>query len=284
MERKYVKPITALKKDPGFKPFEGGVAKYSVAFDLEGKIINRVHTNIYCHAGLHDPRHQYTKDAIPNKAVPIAVFNSICRIGVDEKIALRYLEWLQNFSPWAEVWHTKSARVTLKQGIMVANTDVPANLLAGAMFASRSMWEYSKIAQTWDAFVTKGLHPDLAYYLSHIMRISGQNMVIARESGHVALDGINCLPEHIVNFITRNRNDTDSYRKLGTYSSVHATWKNNRKDVTIQFNPDNLLQEVGRKDGVKVNPFKIEAAKRVSVGEAVEYLVPKYRELFKKWI
>lgn len=285
MEKKYLKSITTLKKDPGFNPFKGGVAKYSVTFDHDGKIINRVNSNIYCHAGLNSPRGDYySKDKVPDQAIPIAVFNSICRIGVDNKIALRYLEWLQNYSPWSEVWHTKSARVTLKQGIMVANTDVPANLLAGAMFASRSLWEYPNIANTWNAFVNGGLHPDLSYYLSHVLTISGENMITYGHSGHVALDGLGCLPYHMVNFIMRNRKDMDSYRKISTYGNVHGTWKKANPDVKIEINHGALLKEVVASDKKKINPFKVEAVGVVKAAAAIEYLVPKYREIFKKWI
>ena len=292
MEKKYVKTVTALKKDPGFKPFRGGVAQYSVAFDDGEKIVNVVNTNVYCHAGLNNPgggKYGYEggeyKYVGGQKGVPVAVFNSICNIVVDDKIALRYLEWLQNFSPWAEIWMTKSARVTLKQGVMVANTDVPSNLLAGGMFASRSIWEYPNIALVWNAFVERGLHPQIAYYLAHIFDTSWGNISWHPKSGHVALDGNNCIPTHIVNFLTNNRDDQPSYRETKNYTNVHATWKKPNEDVKIVVDHSKLLTEVRNEDGKgKVNPFNKNIAKVVKLEAATEYLTPIYRELFKKWI
>lgn len=280
MEKKYVKEITALKRASKLKKNHGHVAFYSVIFQDGDKLVEKKNGNTACHAGL---------SFWDERRTPIAVFNALGSIAVDDKVALRFLEWLQNYSPYASIWHSKSAKTTLSRGIMVANTDVPSNLLAGGMFASRALWEYPSLSKVWNAFVEKGLHPDLSFYLSHFYKLSNDgSFSINTWEGHCALSGISGYSHHnyVVNFITNNRIDRPSYRETRQYSGVTATWSKNNPSVNgLNIDHKVLLAQVGEEDKKeKVNPFKKEVAKVKRLEPAIEYLVPKYRELFKKWI
>lgn len=286
MKKELIPKIAKFKKAPGFKPFEGGVAKYSVAFQTGKEVVNVVNGNTACHAGLRYPNQL----RLPN-AKPVAIFNSICSVNVDDKVALRFLEWFFNYSPYHEAWHTKSAKVALKSGIMVGNTDVPANLVCGAMFASRSIWEHkARVATIWNAFVERGLHPDIAFMLGHYYGVYGDDKIqINPIYWHVPIHG-DITPAHILNFMTGNRKDTKTYEEIQTYEygSIHATWKKaNAKAKGITLPHEQWLGEVGKEEKKTINVFKLKeqaAAKVVRLDAATEYLTPLYKEKFKKWI
>jgi hypothetical protein len=287
LKKELITQINKIKRAPGFKPFKGGVATYSVAFLTDKGVVNQPNGNSACHAGLQYPRRTVQ---VSKNDKPVAIFNSVCSIGVDEKVALRFLEWFFNYSPYHTAWHTKSAKTALKSGIMVGNTDVPANLVCGAMFASRSLWEHgARVAKVWDAFVTRGLHPDIAFMLGHYFSISGgDNINESPISWHVAVDGTSLDSSSILNFITGNRKDTKSYESIATYEygSIHETWgKQNPLVKGVNLYHQQWLREAKKENKKSSNPFNKSAEViKIPVDAATEYLTPIYTEKFKKWI
>lgn len=291
MEKKYVRKITALKKNSGLKKFHGYVAYYSVVFDDNGEIKNLVNSHTECHSGLEHPRSVYeaggVKVKLDPKAKPIAIMNALGKLQVDDEVARRFLEWFLNYSPYHTVWATKSPRTAMKDGILVGNTNVPGNLVGGAMFATRSLWEHNaRVAKIWDVFVKAGMHPDIAFLLGHTYVVNGGNISFSPINWHVPIDG-NIESNHVINFLTGNRNDIGNYDVVETYQRrVHWTWhkKNDlAKGITLKHGV--WLDEVGKeKKKEKVNPFAKEVAGAVRIEAAAEHLTPIYRELFKKWI
>lgn len=259
MEKKYVKEVSKLKKKPGIVPYHHSVARYSIVFDNDGKVVNVPNSNYACHAGLRSPRYTYPH-VIPATAKPIAIINALGDLRVKKETASRFLEWFLNYSPYQEAWHTKSPRTALKDGIIVGNTNVPNNLVGGAMFASRSLWEHdARVAKIWEAFVNYGLHPDIAFLLGHVFNISDENNIhLEYINWHVAIDGASVNPSHVVNFLTGNRRDNPSYEVTATYENIHSTWtKANKAAGGIEVTHSKFLAAVKAEEkDKKVNPFK----------------------------
>lgn len=287
MEKKYIKPINALKKKSGLKKFHNHVAYYSVVFDDGGEIRNVVNGHTECHSGLEHPRYIYNGEKLKPEAKAIAIMNALGELQVDDAVARRFLEWFLNYSPYHTVWATKSPRTAMKDGILVGNTNVPGNLVGGAMFATRSLWEHrARVAKIWDVFVKAGMHPDIAFLLGHTYVVNGGNISYSPINWHVPIDGY-IEPNHVINFLTGNRNDIGNYDVVETYQRrVHWTWhKENDLAKGIVLKHDVWLDEVGKeKKKEKVNPFAKEVAAAVRIEAAAEHLTPIYRELFKEWI
>lgn len=123
-----------------------------------------VSTNQACHAGLS----QFNTGSL-------AIVSALMKPGrdmLDEDEALLFLDWLLNRSPYSQVFITKSAHEALLHKAIVTRTDVPSNLMAAGLVASRRLWEYQEVARVFCDLVKAGVDEDLAFWLGHIARVS----------------------------------------------------------------------------------------------------------------
>jgi hypothetical protein len=108
------------------------------------------------------------------------------------KVVDDFLFWLTSRSPYTKAFVLKGGKKIRKLGYVVVRTDIPANFLAGALFAHRAITEHKgSIALCWWHLKEAGLHPDLAFCHAH--QISAPDHVHVQEAGsvgwHVAWNG-----------------------------------------------------------------------------------------------
>ena len=103
-----------------------------------------------------------------------------------------YLDWLLKRSPYASAFLYKSGRNALKNKCVVVRANVPSNVMAGGLVASRRLWEYSNIAVVWCDLVKEGVDESLAFYLAHLARScptrKGSISWDSVDTGHKSLD------------------------------------------------------------------------------------------------
>lgn len=148
-----------------------------------------------------------------------------------------FLKWLTKGSPYAKVFVQKGGAVIRKRGYLVARCNVPSNLLAGALFASRAITEhYGSIAWVWWKLVQRGVHPSLAFYNAHqILAKDHDNVFIQSWDWHVALDGAMATKANVLNFkngVMPNANT--NYDVDCSYYPVHALWGKDWGDRILQ--------------------------------------------------
>lgn len=114
------------------------------------------------------------------------------------------IDWMTWFigpeSPWRDV----AERLVIKDpewcwdyGLVLGPTKgLPGNLVYGFVIASRFMTEKRKYVENWKALREAGVHPSLAYWMSHVSCI-GQIFC----GGHKAVSVGNIDEEYVSNFI-----------------------------------------------------------------------------------
>jgi hypothetical protein len=143
-------------------------------------------TNTVCHAQLG-----YWGQASEFIASRIQWKNNEFR-PLPNKVVDDYLFWLTSRSPYTKAFVLKGGKKIRKLGYLVVRTDIPANLLAGALFAHRAITEHKgSIALCWWHLKEAGLHPDLAFCHAHqIGSYDHEHVQIAQRKGwHVAWNG-----------------------------------------------------------------------------------------------
>lgn len=249
--KKIAKMVEIAK--PDLTPSHLSVAKYGWVWPRKGW---KRSGNDACHAGLR----------YGNGKGSTHIVNGIMTPYVPDKISLRFLEWLLNYSPYKDVFITKSPKTALRDKIIVASTEFPSNLVAGGLFASRAITEhYARIAKVWNGFLENGVHPDVAFMYAH--KFSPDPFGISPMDWHVAIDGQQMPPGNVLNFLKNIRKDGLIYKDTGHYQNIHDTWKSPNKEgenikIHAQFEP--LIQELARGKNTK-NPFD-----RGGVAKAIE--------------
>lgn len=230
---------------------------------------HKINNNI-CHAGLNHPG-----------AEPKTILHSIQELKCDKEIAHSYLDWLFHISPYKEVFLSQDEKRTMADGIIVARTNVPANLMAGGLIAARMLSEFASIPKVWNAFTKQGLHPDISFIYAHCFAASGKQVISDKEendkrfnrnmdgdklsihkfdSVHTAINSYGITDKYVTNFHKNIRQDTGLYNKQCYYSSINVTWAGPNPDVKDNKVSDgidafftSLTQKRGKKSGA--NPF-----------------------------
>lgn len=128
-------------------------------------------------------------------------------------IALKYIYWLINISPFKDCILSKDVNYAWEYG-MVFNPEFPSNYVVGAMTAFRMGYEYDNIVRTWYALVSIGVDPTWAFYLASCA-ISFDNSVFSQSyrmaDGHEVLDGKVMDKIAVKNFLTGIVRSPSSY-------------------------------------------------------------------------
>lgn len=182
----------------------------------EGKAPN-ISGNQACHYGLHDFE-TGTLAIVSGLMKPQAAYV------LDEDEALMFLDWLLNRSPYSEVFITKSPHEALLHKVIVSRTDVPSNLMAAGLVASRRLWEYPEVARVFCDLVKAGVDEDLAFWLGHIARCSfnrsGNCDWNSSKNGHCSMNSHAFGPKAMVNWLSHkptslNKNYNEAVRYSG---------------------------------------------------------------------
>jgi len=163
----------------------------------------------------------------PSVVKPEFVVNHIYNIDrVGEAKALAFYEWLLNYSPYAEVFATKSAREVLDTKAAIATCEAPNNLLVGGLVATRSTYEHAGVCVAWYDLVDRGVHPDVAFVTAHVYNGGLKPTSITHNPiGHAAIYGYYGLNEQLDAFINHKpHNAGPMYTKAPTYDSFQKLW------------------------------------------------------------
>ncbi len=176
-------------RDPDMQ--EGYCVTIAVVYrDDNDAIDTHIHSNTNCHAGLNSifdgececddwggediDECNYCSGEGDLDGVPLAIVSSIhlnhnmaYDQPLDETMAAAYLEWLVNASPYREVFYKQAGVDVLGQGYVIADALAPANLLAGALVASRRVWEFNTVVHTMHGLRERGVSANLAWVVAH---------------------------------------------------------------------------------------------------------------------
>lgn len=182
-----------------------------------------------CHMGL----------AIEDADKPIAVVSLIDYGKIKKKrhkvgYTIPYYRWLLNDSIYRDCFVTKSPIEAIHKGV-ICHTDVPSNLLLGALIATRYPWEYAnRHFKTWCELYSRGVNPSMAFVLCHAAlyarnQLSFQGVLL----GHNAIDLYDMTKEGMEVFLRGERdhafNERPSLYTDNNYKGVTATWSSNRE-------------------------------------------------------
>lgn len=125
----------------------------------------------YCHASM-DGRYHNMKE-------PKVLFSQVQKNVVGWKPIRVYFEWLFNYSPFAPCFITKGASRALNERVIAFNPEQPSNLVGGALIASRlgterytASYRIAGRLLMWHRLVELGVHPSLAFTLSHVPSVT----------------------------------------------------------------------------------------------------------------
>lgn len=217
-------------------------------------------TNQYCHAGLSDAFHYRWGDAkgrVPRLIVHRIQWENNPYRQLPHKVVDNFLSWLTLKSPYARVFVTKGGKTNRKRGYLVARTNVPANLMAGGLFAARMITEhYGNIVWSWWKLVERGVHPSIAFVHAHTVSCKDhENIVITNQDWHTPLSGSYCNREYVLNFKEGNMvSPLEKYNVCLTYETVHGLW-GSRYDNEYCYKLREFKEAVKVGFKPKANPF-----------------------------
>lgn len=217
-----------------------GVVTYWAGITVDGHITHN--SNQACHASLDGGFHELWYDRFKrayNNPFPEGANNTpkfvITRImwenntyrSLPNDCVDAFLKWLTKVGPYATVFVQKGGKVVRERGYLVARCNVPSNLLAGALFASRAITEhFGSIAWVWWKLVQRGVHPSLAFYHAHqISAKDHDNVYIQNWDWHVSLNGNKATKGVVLNFKNKIMPyANENYDVSTSYYPVHDLW------------------------------------------------------------
>ena len=252
------------KTNGKIKRSASGVA-YITFVMTDGSIHHSI--NQACHAGLMIIYEDHGK-LTPKYVVSRIQWENNYGEKLSNKCVDAFLRWLTCKSPYAKVFITKGGKSNRKRGFLAVRTDVPSNLMAGALFASRMITEHQgMIARAWYEMQKRGVHPAIAFCLAHEFDCNDGKWIIKKPiSWHVALPGGHMSHNYILSFKNGvHVSPNEYYNEHKTYNRVHALWGEEYGNA-----PKNLKEIINKSlEGAKeavvgkiVNPFKQNARER----------------------
>ncbi|MGL5324014.1 MAG: hypothetical protein ACRC91_04725 [Aeromonas sp.] len=231
--------------------------------------------NQACHAGLNNRGY----DGFPgNGKDRVAVISTIQNHNMDDVSVNLFVDYLVNNSMYRDAFVSKDVEFIINKGF-ICRTDVPSNLLAGALIASRRISEYDFVLKGWRAMMEAGVNADAAFALAHVFKFLSGKVSVGRSSGHCSIDG------YIMNFETMHnmmahdmKNPNRNYNEDSSYGGVHnlfATRTNaddfNNWIAKLMAEAKKVKREVKKaevKRDIPLNPFKLAPKARGDHNEA----------------
>lgn len=150
-----------------------------------------------------------------------------------------YYRWLLNDSIYRDCFVTKSPIEAIHKGV-ICHTDVPSNLLLGALIATRYPWEYAnKQFKTWCELYRRGVNPSMAFIVCHaalysFKKLSFQGVLLR----HNALDLHDMTERGMEVFLKGDRKRVFNKRRSlyvdNDYYGVTRAWQDDRDDATAR--------------------------------------------------
>ncbi len=164
----------------------------------------------------------------------VAIFNKVIQLPrVNEENQAIFYDYLANHSPWADAFISKDTDKVMKDGLMVLQTDMPANYIIGAAIATRFMWETSRMMDRFVLLAKAGVNRDLAYLLALIadgLEFTNKSVkvVLVRYMtfAHICHDANILYKNDIKNFFNKNivRPAKHTFQENGTYDYIDNMW------------------------------------------------------------
>lgn len=140
----------------------------------------------------------------------------------------KFLNWLlSEESPWGSLIPHLHGDLEFQKkfGIILTNTNFPANFVANFLVATRTHLEHFDILVKWDTLVEKGINKNLAFAVSSCFYFNEKSNVTSNSTdrGHCCFDtfGVN----HVDLFVKREpKTTTQLLSESGKYRPCNATW------------------------------------------------------------
>lgn len=188
---------------------------------------------------------------------------------MDESHFTTYAGWLVNESPWVHIFVEKDPAHIRKTGF-VLRTDVPHNMIVGAVMAARVPTEWRRKAAAFCALVERGVKGNTAYLLSHCVHLGTDGSWSSVGSdGHTAVDTYR-MGERAVRDFLRGAPDYlgKIYSSYGKYHDIHETWGrlpdygSSRRGLAEEV--EAVMNRAGTLPTPHVSPFKAKLSSRVA--------------------
>lgn len=244
---------------------------YFSVIDEYGNV--HINSNIYCHAGLSSPFGYNYKGKRRIALIVSRIQQRRVETGANyilsTDIVDKYLRWLTTKSAYRSVFAKRGGKAVREFGFVVARTDVPSNLLAGALVAKRQLSEHPWHVYIWHELVKNGVDPSIAFAHSFQAKtVNGfDQFVVAPNSGHTPWDGMCFTKKMATNFRDGVMVEPNGKYSKGhySYSPVHNLWgvsKGGYGGPGPTTSTINMLKALAEKVRVQadikpaVNPFK----------------------------
>lgn len=167
--------------------------------------------------------------------------------GIKNKMtdADKYFYWyLANESCYKDCFLLKDVQKMEEIECVICSTDVPANLLAGALIATRQQWEYHDRVESFYQLAKLGLPNNLAFYLGNFAHCNVDNLTFdftLGSSGHNPIDCEVFTDKTLVEFINTGTvmsvgEKLANYRDSTTYRRVFAYFGEAKGETTSLYN------------------------------------------------
>jgi len=216
-----------------------------------------------------------------------------------ESDLVQYYDWLFNESPWAKVFVTKSGQQAVDERWLVAQTDIPANMLIGALQASRIPTEYSNSMFVMNDLAKVGCPRNLGFLIGMCLaggdKRSGSASWGDTTREHTCLSSNNLSATTMQNFIDGKAALPNKHYKVHTSytlpNNVNHIWgiRKDREDMlpdflNKNFDADTILN--GADTVESLNPFAIKdsvQAGMVSYDDAIKAMGMWYGNVIKEF-
>lgn len=255
---------------------------------------NAYHWSGACHA-------QLTYNPIDGKEL-VSVFSGI-HPHKNKEAERTFIEWLLFHSPFKDSFLKDTTAEALDHRVLMGDPDKPANYMSAGLMATRIFNEHPHVLSTWWEFVSRGLHPSIAFIFAHKMYVSDDGYVRENVPTHTGCfnghlsggrgGGDNTPEAYALNFL---RGITTLLLKPYRVSSNSATstfclWTAPNKDakgLDLISKIPTLLKKATGVEVSSTNPFakakpSYSSSPAPKVNDAMELLIPhlsKYKELF----
>lgn len=239
------------------------------------------------------PCHGFIRNAGGPKSaaiVTLIVRNYESRKQPSMPVMERYYDFIFNRSPWADCFVDKDAKQCLEDKSVTLSVEAPANLLQGALMATRHTWEMKDRVILWDKMVSKGVDERLAFIAMNFASVSGDDVVFTcHDSDHSPVDARKITDKGVKRFITEPAKSAlqQPYNKGGDYTGVKSMWQPRGKSICEDFRLAFEAWNTKKKDSAVINPFlkakqKVEQRACMSSTEFAAFTTDFFSKLINK--
>lgn len=200
----------------------------------------------------------------------------------------KYYDFIMNRSPWSQCFMYKSAKQALVNKCVVLKTDVPANLMQGALISTRHPWEFPTRVTLWDELTKAGVDEHTAFLAMFMADSTGDSKQVKTSTlchDHTPVAALRMTKADVLAFKANTPVYKQmSYNKGGSYQGVHRAFCKGQGDgATVErtFNTKFKQKANEKSFSAIINPFS--KAKPSSRGDEVYMSYAKYAEFVKEF-